>query len=113
MAGTKVIEIKPNTFANGTPKAEHNGFFGDGMAEKVLELPIGTQITAVVTYRVEDDITKKGRGVRYSVLALDHIEPIWDEARVAVAQALQAEEYTVRTGQNQLDFSGVTKAAEQ
>lgn len=106
MAGTKVIETKPNTFANGVPKEEHNGFFGDEMAEKVLGLGTGTQITAIVTYRVEDDITKRGKGVRYSVLAIDHIEPIWDEKRADQAKALQVEQYTERTGQNQLDFSG-------
>lgn len=109
---TKAIEIKPNTFANGTPKEEHNGFFGEGMAEKVLALPIGTQITAVVTFSLDDDIVKKGKGVRYAVLKQVHIEPIWDEERAEAVEALRGEEYTERTGQNQLDFSGVGETGE-
>lgn len=103
----KPIEVKPATFARGVPKEEHNGFFGDGVAEQLLRLPMDTQITAVVTYRLDDDVLKKGRGIRYPVLAVDHIEPIWDESRVAEVKGLQEAEYTDRTGINQLDFSGV------
>lgn len=112
MAGTKVIEIKPTTFARGVPKEEHNGFYGEGLAEKLLQLPIGTQLTAVVTYRLDDDIVKKGRGVRYAVLAVDHIEPIWGDQRKAAVEEQRDEEYSQRTGADQLDFSGVTEGGE-
>jgi len=109
MAGMKVIEIRPTTFANGVPKEEHNGFFSEGMAEKLLGMPIGTQITTVVTYVLDDDIVKKGKGVRYAVLKAAHIEPIFDEDRAAAVEEIRGEEYTERTGQDQLDFSGVTE----
>lgn len=109
---TKVIEVKPTTFARGVPKEEHNGFYGDGLAERLLALPMDTQITAVVTFRLDDDIVKKGRGVRYPVLAIDHIEPIWDEDRNASVQEIRDDEYSERTGQNQLDFSGVTEGGD-
>jgi hypothetical protein len=109
---TKPIEIKPTTFARGVPKEEHNGFYGDGLAEKLLGLPMDTQITAVVTFRLDDDIVKKGRGVRYPVLAMDHIEPIWDDERKAAVEEQRDEEYSERTGMNQLDFSGVTESAD-
>ena len=105
--GVKPIEIKPTTFANGMPKEEHNGFYGEGMAEKILAMPIGTLITTVTTYRVDDDIVKKGKGVRYAVLKVEHVEPISDEGRAAAVEELRGEEYTKRTGQDQLDFSGV------
>ena len=99
------IEIKPTTFARGVPKEEHNGFYS--IEEQLLKLPIGTQITAVVTYSLEDDITKKGKGIRYPVIAIDHIEPIWDEDGVSAAREVQEEAYKERTGADQLDFSGV------
>ena len=98
------IEIKPTTFANGVPKEQHNGFFGDGKAEQILQLPIGTQVVAIVTYQVADDITKRGKGVRYPVLAIDHIEPLWGFDEADAARTLQQEAYTDRTGVDQLDF---------
>jgi hypothetical protein len=97
------IEIKPTTFARGVPKEEHNGFYG--IEEKLLALPIDRQITAVVTFRFEDDITKKGKGVRYPVIAIDHIEPIWDEAEIETAKEVQQTAYKERTGANQLDLN--------
>lgn len=107
MAGTKVIEIKRVEIERGFPKEEHNGLYGEGIAEKLLALPMDTQFTAVVTFRLVDDITKRGRGVRYPLVKVDHIEPIWDDERKAAVEEQRDEEYSNRTGQNQLDFSGV------
>lgn len=100
---TGPIEIKPTTFARGVPKEEHNGFYG--IEDQLLGLPMDTQIVAVVTFRLDDDIVKKGKGVRYPVIAIDHIEPVWDDDAVVAAKELQQEAYTERTGVNQLDFS--------
>lgn len=108
----KVIETKPATFARGVPKEEHNGFFGDGLADKLIGLPIGTKFTVVATYELDDVVTRKGKGTVYPVLSTVHLEPIWDEEREEAVKALQQEEYTDRTGVNQLDFSGVTEAGE-
>jgi len=110
--GVKPIEIKPTTFANGVPKEEHNGFYGEGKAEQILALPMGTQITAVVTYVLDDDIVKKGKGVRYAVLKATHIEPIFDEERKAAVEDQRDDEYSDRTGADQLDFSGVAEGGE-
>jgi len=100
------IEIKPTTFARGVPKEQNNGFYG--IEEKLLALPIGTQITAVVTFSLKDDITKKGEGVRYPVIDEVHIEPLWDDEEIAAAKVVQESAYKERTGANQLDFSGVS-----
>jgi len=105
------IEIKPTTFARGVPKEQNNGFYG--VEEELLALPIGTQVTAVVTFRLEDDVTKKGHGVRYPVMAMDHIEPLWDDELVAAAKTSQEEAYKSRTGANVLDFSGIGAASEE
>ena len=99
---TGPIEVKPTTFARGVPKEEHNGFYG--IEEKLLALPMDTQITAVVTFRLADDITKRGAGIRYPLVAIDHIEPIWEDAAVASVKEEQEAAYTVRTGADQLDF---------
>lgn len=101
----QAIEIKPTTLAGGMPKEEHNGFFG--IEDKLLGLPIGRQITAVVTFRIDDNVTKLGKGVQYPVVALEHIEPIWEDEPVSRAREVQEEAYKERTGANQLDFSGV------
>lgn len=98
-----MIEIKPTTFARGVPKEEHNGFYG--IEERLLDLDIDTQITAVVTFRVQDDITKRGAEIRCPVIAIDHIEPLWSEEEIESAKAAQESAYKERTGENQLDFS--------
>lgn len=104
------IEIKPTTFARGVPKAQHNGFFG--VEEKLLGMPIGTQITVVSVYELKDDITKRGDGSRYPVVSIEHLEPIWDEDEAAKAREAQAAAYKERTGSDQLDldFSGDDEA---
>lgn len=96
------IEIKPTTFARGVPKAQHNGFYG--IEEKLLGMPIGTQVQAVVTYEVKDDITKRGEGVRYPVIGVEHIEPLFDAERAEASLELQRAEYKERTGSDQLDL---------
>ena len=108
---TKPIEIKPTTFARGVPKEEHNGFYG--IEDKLLGLTMDTQITAVVTFRLDDDVVKKGRGIRYPVIAIDLIEPIWDDEQIAAAKDIQQTAYTERTGANQIDFSGIETEAEK
>jgi hypothetical protein len=105
------IEIKPTAFARGVPKEQNNGFFG--VEEQLLAMPIGTQVTAVVTFSLEDDITKLGHGVRYPVIAMDHIEPLWDEALVAAARESQATAYKKRTGANELDFSTIGATSDE
>lgn len=96
------IEIKPTTFARGVPKAQHNGFYG--IEQRLLDMPIGTQVQAVVTYEVKDDITKRGEGVRYPVIGVEHIEPLFDAERSEASLVLQRAEYKDRTGSDQLDL---------
>lgn len=109
---TKPIETKPAAFERGVPKEEHNSFYGEGVADKLLGLPMDTQITAVVTYRLADDVTRKGKHTRHPVIAIDHIEVIWDDERKAAVEEQRDEEYSQRTGLNQLDFTGVTEGGE-
>lgn len=106
---TKVIETKPATFARGVPKEERNGFYGEGLADKLIGMPIGTKFTVIATFELDDVVTRRGKGTVYPVLSTVHLEPIWDEEREEAAKALQEEEYTERTGQNQLDFSSGTE----
>lgn len=97
------IEIKPTTFARGVPKEQHNGFFG--IEEQLLEkIGVGEKILAVVEFVVEDDITKQGKGVRYPVMAITHIEPVFDEDGIAQAKAVLDAAHKERTGADQLDF---------
>lgn len=95
------LEIKPTTFARGVPKQTHNGFYG--IEEKLIDLPVDTQITAVVTYRLSDVTAKLGKGVEYPEIAIDHIEPVWDEKLVAAAKEVQVAAYKARTGADTLD----------
>jgi protein-disulfide isomerase-like protein with CxxC motif len=96
------FEIKPTSFARGVPKERHNGFFG--IEEKLVDEEVGTQFTAVVTFRLDDVISKRGAGVQYPVIAIDHIEPVWDEGQLKAAKAVQIAEYQRRTGKDTLDF---------
>jgi hypothetical protein len=108
------IEVKPATFARGVPAEQHNGFFGDGLADRLLGLDMDTQIVAIVTFRLSDDVTKKGARLRYPVMSIDHIEPLWDDDSAEAAKELQLIAYEERTGQDQLDFAGVeSEAGEQ
>jgi hypothetical protein len=105
-----LLEVRPTTFARGVPKEEHNGLFG--IEEKLLAMPIGTRFTAVVTYELKDDISKRGDGVRYPVVSIDHIEPVWDEDLIVEAKAVQEKAYKERTGVDQLDFDGIEDEGE-
>ncbi len=115
MASKPQFEIKPTTFSKGVPKTEHNGFYG--IEEHLVDLPIGRDIPTLAMYRMKDDKQQRGPGIRYPEVEIVHLEPLWDvddpeqqEIASEVAALLQRA-YKLRTGQNQLDFSGLDKAA--
>ncbi|MBS0231750.1 MAG: hypothetical protein JSS52_11415 [Proteobacteria bacterium] len=78
-----MTEIKPTSFKNGVPKAERNGMFGS--EEKLIEL------------------AKAGR----QLVAIVHIEPLFDQERSTAADEIRAAAYKDRTGTDALDLSGL------
>ncbi len=93
------VQIKPSQ-----PKEQHNGL--PAIEADILKAVKGEEITAIVTYvrekRVEDEKTDD----YYPVLGIRHIEPLTGDLAVK-AKALQLTAYQARTGENELDFSGV------
>ncbi|WP_382307350.1 hypothetical protein [Herbiconiux sp. UC225_62] len=95
------LDIKPTTFARGVPKQAHNAFYG--IEDELIETPVQTQFTAIVTYRLSDVTARSGKGVIFPEISVDHIELVRDEKRIAEAKAIQVAEYKTRTGADTLD----------
>lgn len=93
------VQIKPSQ-----PKEQHNGLAS--LEADIVNAPKGEEIVAIVTYvrekRVEDEKTDD----YYPVLGIKHIEPVKGE-QLAAVKAIQLAAYQSRTGENELDFSGV------
>jgi hypothetical protein len=99
------VQIKPSQ-----PKEQHNGL--PALEADIIQAPKGEEITAIVTYvrekRVEDEKTDD----YYPVLGIRHIEPVTGDL-AAKAKELQLLAYQSRTGENELDFSGVGEDSDE
>lgn len=99
------METKPTSFARGVPAEERNGFFG--LEDDLIASAGDRQIVAVVTYSVDEVVSKQIAGEQYPVVKATHIEPLHEEKQIAAALKLRDAAYKVRTGQNALDLPEV------
>ena len=100
------MEIKPTSFARGVPPEERNGFYG--LEEQLIEHAQDAQpIVAVVTYRLDEVVSKAIAGEQYPVVEAFSIEPLHDEKAIAAAVKLRDAAQKERTGVEQLDLPEV------
>ncbi|MFJ4174036.1 hypothetical protein [Microbacterium sp. NPDC089696] len=100
------MDIKPTSFARGVPKEERNGFFG--LEEELIESVGNPQpIVAVVTYTLDEVVTKTLAGETYPVVKAISIEPLHDPAAAETASKLRDAAMKKRTGVEQLDLPEV------
>ena len=100
------MEIKPTSFARGVPPEDRNGFFG---LERDLIDSVGNAqpIVAIVTYTLDEVVTKTVAGETYPVVKAFSIEPLHDEKSIAAATKLRDAAMKARTGVEQLDLPEV------
>jgi len=96
------MDIKPTSFARGVPAEERNGFYG--IEADLIEQAGGDQIVAVVTFVVDEVVSKAIAGEQYPVVKMTHIEPLHVGGDVSKAIALRDAAYKKRTGMNALDL---------
>ncbi|MFF2631998.1 hypothetical protein ACFVR6_03855 [Microbacterium sp. NPDC058021] len=99
------METKPTSFARGVPAEERNGFYG--IEDDLIAGAGGQQLVAVVTYSVDEVVSKAIAGEQYPVVKATHIEVLHDEKAVAAALKLRDAAYKKRTGENALDLPEV------
>lgn len=101
-----MTENKPTAFANGVPKAERNGMYGneDLLIERAKS---ATPVVAIVVYSVPKVIHDEIADERYPIAQIDHIEPLFDDKSAAAAIKLRDVAYKARTGENALDLPEV------
>lgn len=93
--------IKPVALKRGMPAEQHNGLYG--LEQTLMDAPT-QQVTAVVTFALDDITHKELAGERQPVIKFVHIEPLLDDTAIAAAAALRDAAYKERTGQDQLDI---------
>lgn len=97
------MDTKPTSFARGVPPEERNGFYG--MEEELIDASADAQpIVAIVTYRLDEVVSKALAGEQYPVVKAFSIEPLHDEKAVAAAVKLRDAALKARTGLEQLDI---------
>lgn len=100
------MDIKPTSFARGVPPEERNGFFG--LEQELIDSAQNAQpIVAVVTYTLDEVVSKALAGETYPVVKAFSIEPLHDEKAVAAAVKLRDAALKARTGVEQLDLPEV------
>lgn len=100
------METKPTSFARGVPPEERNGFYG--MEDDLIEAASDAQpIVAIVTYRLDEVVSKALAGEQYPVVKAFSIEPLHDEKSIAAAVKLRDAALKARTGVEQLDLPEV------
>ncbi len=100
------METKPTSFARGVPPEERNGFYG--MEDDLIEAASDAQpIVAIVTYRLDEVVSKALAGEQYPVVKAFSIEPLHDEKSIAAAVKLRDAALKSRTGVEQLDLPDV------
>ena len=101
-----MTEIKPTSFARGVPPEERNGFYG--MEEQLIEHAQDAQpIVAIVTYRLDEVVSKALAGETYPVVKAFSIEPLHAADDIATAVKLRDAALKDRTGVEQLDLPEV------
>lgn len=100
------MEIKPTSFARGVPPEERNGFYG--MEEELIESASEAKpIVAIVTYTLDEVVSKALAGETYPVVKAFSIEPLHDATAIAAATELRDQAMKARTGVETLDLPGV------
>lgn len=100
------MDTKPTSFARGVPPEERNGFYG--MEDELIESASDAQpIVAVVTYRLDEVVSKALAGETYPVVKAFSIEPLHDEKAIAAAVKLRDAAMKNRTGVEQLDLPDI------
>ena len=99
-----MTETKPTSFARGVPAEQANGFYG--IEDELIADP-STQVTAIVTYEVDEIVHKELAGEQYPVVKIRHLEPLRDEKSIVAAVKLRDAAYKKRTGENALDLPEV------
>ena len=100
------MDIKATAFKRGNPPEERNGFFA--LEEELIENAQNAQpIVAIVTYRLDEVVSKAIAGETYPVIETFSIEPLHDEKAIAAAVKLRDAALKARTGLEQLDLPEV------
>jgi hypothetical protein len=101
-----LMDIKPTSFARGVPPEERNGFYG--LEQELIENAQDAQpIVAIVTYTLDEVVSKALAGETYPVVKAFSIEPLHDEKSIAAAVKLRDAALKERTGVEQLDLPEV------
>lgn len=100
------MDIKATAFKRGNPPEERNGFYG--LEQELIENAQDAQpIIAIVTYRLDEVVSKAIAGETYPVVEAFSIEPLHDEKAIAAAVKLRDAAMKSRTGVEQLDLPEV------
>lgn len=100
------MDIKPTSFARGVPPEERNGFYG--MESDLIEHAQEAQpIVAIVTYTLDEVVSKALAGETYPVVKAFSIEPLHDVEAIKVAVALRDAQMAARTGVEQLELPSI------
>lgn len=98
-----MTELNPTALKQGMPKAERNGLFGS--EERLIELArAGEKVVAVVTFAIPKVPHEEIEDVRWPVVEIVHIEPMFAEKDEQAAVKLRDAAYKKRTGENALDL---------
>jgi hypothetical protein len=98
---TTEVKIKPAVFKQGVPAEGLNGFYN--LEAELIAHP-GQQIVAIVTYGVQDIVTKEIAGEQYPIIEYLHIEPLRTKEAIEQAKEMQEAARELRLGANQLDI---------
>lgn len=97
------MDVKPTSFARGVPPEERNGFYG--IEEELIESAGAVRpIVAIVTYTLDEVVSKALAGETYPVVKAFSIEPLHDAAAIESAVALRDAAFKARTGMEALDL---------
>jgi hypothetical protein len=100
------MDVKPTSFARGVPPEERNGFYG--MEEELIDSASEAKpIVAIVTYTLDEVVTKTLAGETYPVVKAFSIEPLHDQQAIDAAVALRDAAMRDRTGVDTLDLPEV------
>lgn len=100
------MDIRATSFKRGNPPEDRNGFYG--LEEELIENAQDAKpIVAIVTYRLDEVVSKAIAGETYPVVETYSIEPLHDEKAIAAAEKLRNAAMKARTGMEQLDLPEV------
>lgn len=100
------MDIKATAFKRGNPPEERNGFYG--LEEDLIENAQDAKpIVAIVTYRLDDVVSKAIAWETYPVVETFSIEPLHEQKAIDAAVKLRDAALKSRTGIEQLDLPEV------